>query len=935
VGLVAAMCAGSALLGAAVFTLLLISVLSLQNHDASARRASDLLMQSTLVERSVVDLETGLRGLLLTQEPAFLAPYTQARARLPGQLRALRLLAENQPERNHVDSITDAIDNYVADYAQPLISSGGHLTHTQLERVANEGKRRLDRLRTQFNALNGAEISLRNNGRRGVDSSSTAVAVAAGGLGVSVLLLVALGIFLVRGILRPVTLMAIAARRVAAGNLHTRVPEGGRGEVGILAGAFNEMAAQLQLRERELKATRDRLTVALEKAEMAATLKSDFLANMSHEIRTPLNGVIGMMDLISETHLEPEQQEYVSVARSSGEALMAVVNDVLDIAKIEAGRLELEHRYFDLHEVVESAVEMVVASSEAKGLEVQSFLHEDVPATVRGDRTRLSQILSNLLSNAVKFTAQGEVILEVEIDRSAESTLGRPAESTLDRPAESTQEDPYQRVCFAVRDTGIGIPRSKVEELFEPFAQGEAGTTRQYGGTGLGLAIVRELTQMMGGRIEVLSDLGVGSTFLLTLPLEVVAERRQPPSKTDLSGLRVLVVEDNATNRTVLETYANAWEMRAESADRADSALAKLRDAAAQGDPFQVALLDLHMPDRSGIELAREIAGTPELAMTRTILLTYSGEDLADYAAAGIRYVLTKPIRRSRLLDAIAAVTPAHLPAAGKAQAVTPSAAPADGATGEEADGESFDGGFRVLVAEDQAINWRVVERLLAKRGHSAVNAVNGRHALELLESEPFDLVLMDCQMPVVDGYQATRQLRLQEAEHGRAHTPVVAMTANAMEGDRERCLAAGMDDYLAKPVTSMAVDEVLARWLPRVGDAPAATIDSDRINELRTLFPGGETAEMFDQLQREVDLQLQRLADALGDGDGAEASEAAHRILSTARMVGAEALIELSSELQTRSREDLEAARGLAEELRAEWATVSSSLRAELHVRS
>lgn len=901
-GLVVGLCGGTAVLVAAMFTILLVSVSDLRQEDASARRASDLLAQSIAVERSTVDLETGLRGYLITQDVSFLSPYQQARARLPGQLASLRSLVETDDERRQVDAINFSIMHYVESYAVPLIAQHGSLGRRQELRATSQGRHLIDALRNRFSALARSELAIRDRGRADSNAQSNrSIVIAAAGLAVSVLLLVGLGIYLVRGFLWPARAVARAAGRLAAGELETRVPEVGMGEVATLSRSFNAMAAQLQERDRQLSGARAQLEEALEEARAASAMKSNFLANISHEIRTPLNGVIGMMDLLSETKLAAEQAEYVSVARSSGEALMSVVNDVLDIAKIEAGRLELEHRDFDLHDVVEASCDMVAATAVSKGLELQSFVHDDVPAIVRGDRMRVSQILANLLSNAVKFTAQGEVVVEAR-------AAGEPGQTA--------------EVRFEVRDTGIGIEPEGIAQLFEPFTQAEAGTTRTFGGTGLGLTIVRELARMMGGSVDVQSEPSQGSTFACTIPFEISeAEPHRPVAKDELRGLHVLIVDDNATNRRIFEAYAASWGMRPALARGGSSAMGKLEQGAERGDPFDVVLLDLNMPGQSGLDLAREITASPALARTRLILLTSSGQTVADDPTTGISYVLSKPVRQSRLLDAIGSVMAGQMRPA--------EAADGDGRRPRPAQTR----GKRILVAEDQSVNWMLVERLLANRGHTAANAINGRQALEMLEAESYDLVLMDCQMPLLDGYATTRALRRHESDRSEPRTPVVAMTANAMEGDRDLCIAAGMDDYLAKPITSAAIDEVLERWLPHQPAFPPDALDPSRVAELRNLFPGDETAEMFDQLRQEVDNQLERLESALHSGDAGEAAEAAHRILSSARMVGASGLAQSALEMHDAASQDIERARRLQHELEEHWQSVASALQAELRV--
>jgi signal transduction histidine kinase/DNA-binding response OmpR family regulator len=525
-------------------------------------------------------------------------------------------------------------------------------------------------------------------------------------------------------------------------------------------------------------------------AQRASEMKSSFVANMSHEIRTPLNGVIGMINLLSDTRLTGEQREYVDVARSSGDALMTVINDILDIARIEAGRLRIEQEEFDPHEAVEMGCDMVAATAAAKGLVLQSFVHEDVPDAVRGDRMRVGQILVNLVANAVKFTHRGEVVVEASVAHREQSAI---------------------RLRFEVRDTGIGIARDRIDRMFEAFSQADVGTTRMFGGTGLGLAISRELTRLMGGSIGAESEPGEGSTFWFELPFAVVEGRREAPAAAaDVQGLHVLVVDDNATNRRILEAYVAAWRMRPVVAVDAGEALSELQQSVEHGDPFDVALLDFNLPGANGLELAQRIAETPALRNTRLILLSSAGQVHEENSERRVGYHLTKPVRQSRLLDAIAAV-------------MAPAEPGGEQALGEEARGrdEAGAGRRRVLVAEDQRTNWTLIERLLARRGLSAVNATDGRNVLTKLDSDHYDLILMDCQMPVLDGYDTAREIRRRETAGHREHIPIVAMTASAMEGDRERCLAAGMDDYIAKPVDSDKLDQLLSRWLPEPEPRP------------------------------------------------------------------------------------------------------------------
>jgi CheY-like chemotaxis protein len=611
-------------------------------------------------------------------------------------------------------------------------------------------------------------------------------------------------------------------------------------------------AAALLLARRVLRSAEDDIAQAAE----ASAMKSNFVANMSHEIRTPLNGVTGMMNLLADTGLTVEQREYVDLARASGDALMTVINDILDVAKIEAGRLEIESRDFNLHELVEATCDMVAATAAGKGVELQSFVHDDVPGLVRGDRMRVGQVLSNLVSNAVKFTADGEVVVEVLVLRAT---------------------DEAATIRFEVRDTGIGIPPDRIVALFDPFSQADAGTTRRFGGTGLGLTIAKDLTQLMGGTIDATSEVGVGSRFRVEIPFTPAeADVPAPVPAASLGNLRVLIVDDNATNRRIFEAYVASWGMRPDVASDADEASALLHDAADAADPYDVALLDFNMPGEDGIALARRITASPSLNRTRLILLTSSGHTPPDETTTGIGQHLTKPIRQSRLLDAIAAAMAAGTGTPAPSQpAVAPMPPPAAGAP------------RRILVAEDQPVNWTLIERLLAKRGHVALNVKTGREAVDLLDSETFDLVLMDCQMPGMDGYDAARGIRRSEADRDLRRVPIVAMTANAMQGDRERCLAAGMDDYMSKPINPDVLDAILARWLVAIDDEQTG-LDPARLEALRSVFADDDLSGILRELSTTITTELHEMQQAAAQGDRDALLAAAHRLKNSAGMIGA-----------------------------------------------
>jgi len=525
------------------------------------------------------------------------------------------------------------------------------------------------------------------------------------------------------------------------------------------------------------------LKSAKEAAETADKAKSVFLANMSHEIRTPLNGVIGMGHILRGTRLDAEQRDLVDTLIFSGETLLSVINDVLDFSKIEAGRLTIESIDFDLHEQFERTLELQAAAARKKGLDLVLDYDPRIPRHLRGDPVRLRQIVLNLLGNAIKFTERGEVVLRVA-------------------PAEPPAAAGFLRI--EVQDSGIGIAPEHQAHLFQRFSQADSSTTRRFGGTGLGLAICRRLVELMHGEIGIVSAPGEGSIFWFTIPLTPAATP-PPPVLADLTGRRVLVVDDTATNRKVFRHNLEAWGIHLAEADSGAAALHELTRAMAAGQPYELVLLDHQMPELEGLEVARIIVNTPALGHPALVLLTSQGErpPAEQLQAHNIFACEFKPISESHLHDlvrralAVSGVkpTPQHAHAAAKATKATKAA--------------------RILVAEDNPVNQKVALRFIKGLGHSPTLAVNGREAVDLLGAHPFDLVLMDMQMPVMDGIEATRAIRQAESTGGRgAHIPIIAMTANALTGDRETCLAAGMDDYVAKPLTPEAVSAVLARYL-------------------------------------------------------------------------------------------------------------------------
>jgi len=550
---------------------------------------------------------------------------------------------------------------------------------------------------------------------------------------------------------------------------------------------------QVRKRERELtvlvgRRTRE-LQAAKELAEAATQAKSDFLANMSHEIRTPLNGVTGMLDLVDQSELTADQKQLVTMAQDSANTLMVVINDILDFSKIEAGKLAFDVRAFDLAETVAESTRTMALRAHQKDLELAYQVDPAIPQFLMGDAHRIKQVLINLIGNAIKFTEKGEVVLRVVVEERAPSEV---------------------QLRFAVSDTGIGIPVEKQQLIFEAFSQADASTTRKYGGTGLGLAISSRIVALMGGKIWVHSEPGQGSTFYFTARLQVAGNGQAPKEmiKPDLVGVCVLVVDDNAGNRTILEEALSTWGLKAGVAASASEALRELHEAARQGRPYQLVVADGRMPGMDGFELVREMRRSPELAVATVMMLTSDDyySSVRRCGQLGITAHLMKPVRLCELLAVIR-------------QTVSP-------ATGEQQhphlELKQPSRPFRVLLVEDNLVNQRLAVRMLEKMGHQVVVAQTGQEALNSLQAEKFDLVLMDVQMPEMDGFAATREIRRRELG-GQEHLPVIAMTAHAMKGDRESCLEAGMDDYLAKPINREELQQVIERAIKSKKEAVSA----------------------------------------------------------------------------------------------------------------
>ena len=663
------------------------------------------------------------------------------------------------------------------------------------------------------------------------------------------------------------------------------------------------------------KRSEEVLRHAREAAEAASHAKSSFLARMSHEIRTPMNGVLGMTELLLETGLTSTQRKYAETVQRSGKGLLGIINDLLDFSKIEAGKLELENIDMDLRRVIEDVVELLAERAYAKGLEIACSIPGNLIADVRGDPLRLGQVLTNLVGNALKFTEQGAVVIRAAlVDETAQKVTIR----------------------FEVKDTGVGISRETQSRIFEEFSQADGSTTRRHGGSGLGLAISKQLVEMMGGEIHVDSAPGAGSTFWFTCSFDRLAKQSHSAPIGLLTGVRALIVESSALNSGILQAQIRNWEMTARVAVTPKQAVDLLVQAAARGAPFDMALIDVGLPGMDAAQLARTIRASADIAKVRLVMFTRRFVDAQHARDAGFDACLVKPVRQTVLYDCLINVMagrpqdPVVEPAGAKPLIKAPA-----GIRGE------------ILLVEDNLINQQVALGILQVQGYSVTIANNGREAVETYARHPFDLILMDCAMPEMDGFEATREIRSRDRASGK-RVPIVALTANAMAHDREECLNAGMDDHLSKPFSMQMMQETLDRWLPRaVPTQPGAAelaaratakaaevLDRQVLDELSRALANGKPdllASLMNLYLAESPKLMLDLKRAAGAGDAPKMANVAHSLKSCSANVGAMALSRYCADIEASAkRADTEEACRILAKVEVEHGSVQAALRAE-----